>query len=470
MPVDRDDLRDTAKYLRNVRPIDPEEITDYLEGQPDHRAVRVALREEAADLGLVEREDGAFVPVEDDPVRVHFDGVEALPNEYAFALEELLIERYGRDWHDGDSGASLRETIRKLKEDYYRRNPVEYDEEVALAYAIYHLPDYYATVQYVLDDLARDGLLTRDLRVLDVGAGVGGPALGLHDYLASSEDPVLVDYDAVEPSAAADVLDDLLDETGSNFHPSITRETAEAFEFEAGAYDLVCFNNVLSELDDPVAVVERYLDALADDGTFVATAPADKHTSTHLREVERTVEAHEAATVYGPTVRLWEGERPTDRGWSFDERPDLATPGFQERLARGASDPSSFTNTSVKFSYSFLRTDGERRFDVSLSEKRYAKMVDMGHHVPDRIDLVAAKLSRNLAGEGANPLFKISDGSEDVEHYAVLVKENALNRDLLDAEYGDLLVFEQVLALWNDDEEAYNLVCDEQTIVDVYAR
>jgi hypothetical protein len=41
-----------------------------------------------------------------------------------------------------------------------------------------------------------------------------------------------------------------------------------------------------------------------------------------------------------------------------------------------------------------------------------------------------------------------------------------LNRALLEAEYGDLLHFENVLVLWNDDEAAYNLVVGAETAVD----
>jgi SAM-dependent methyltransferase len=464
----REQVRANAQYLRSVRPVDPEEIAEYVEGQPHPAVVRQLLREDAVDLGLVERDDGTFVPVAEGPVSPTFRGVTALPEAYSRVVEDLLVERYGPDWHRGESGDRLRETIRRLKADYYRQRDVAYDADVALAYTVYHLADYYAVAQYVLDVLGGDGLLDHSLRVLDVGAGVGGPALGLHDYLPGA---ALVDYHAVEPSAAADALDALLDETGPNFHATVHRETAEAFE-PPGAYDLVCFCNVLSELDDPEAVVRRYADRLADDGTMVLVAPADRNTSVHLREVERAVggdavggDRDDSLTVYAPTVRLWPGEQPSDEGWSFDEQPDVEVPAFQRRLAEAAADPGEFTNTSIKFSYSLLRRDGRRRIAATADPARHAKMADMERHVTERVDLLAAKLSRDLA-DGGNPVFKVSDGSESVSHYAVLVKETGLNADLAAADYGDLLAFERALALWNDDEGAYNLVVDEETAVD----
>ena len=523
MSVDRDAVRDAARYLRNVRPVDPEEIYEYVEGRPHPAVVRRTLREEAFSLGLVERDDGSFVPVADDPLPPPGWAPGRLPERYERVVEELLVERFGGDWHRGESGRRLREAVRRLKADYYHGNPVEYDETAALGYAIYHLPDYYAATGYVLDELAETGRLPRKLRVLDVGAGVGGPALALHDYLldAAGDDPPLVEYRALEPSPAADVLERLLAETGPNFRTRIHRERAEAFDPESvGPVDLLSFCNVLSELSDPVAVAERYLAAVAADGTLLAVAPADLETSTGLREVERALaDREDGPSVYSPTLRLWPGEGPADRGWSFDAKPDVEAPAVQRRLDRGRdpaelaesaepsetshpskppdaperdepSDavdpdpPGTFLKTTVQFSHSLLRPDGARRVDVRASPERHAKMAEMDRHVSKRVDLLAVKLSVDLSrrGEGSaddrrrsrqrrdpNPLFKVGDGSERVEQYAVCTRESALNRDLLEAPYGAVLAFENVLVLWNDDEGAYNLVVDDSAVVDVVA-
>ncbi|XVH31194.1 methyltransferase domain-containing protein [Haloferacaceae archaeon DSL9] len=490
--IDRDAVRSNAKYLRNVRPIDPDEIAEYIEGYPHPAAVRQTLREEAVDLGLVERDDGTFVPVDEEPVSPRGWSPDAFPDAYAFALEDLLVRAHGANWHVGESGRRLRAAIRRLKADYYHGNDVEYDETAALGYAIYHLPDYYAVVGYVLEALTANGLLSRRLRVLDVGAGAGGPALGLHDYLhedVSGRNPeanetssraALVDYHAVEPSAAADVLSHVLEGTDRNFHATIHRTTAERFDYGAAAgddpFDLVVFGNVLSELDDPVSVVEDARAALAADGSILALAPADLNTSTGLRGIERTLAPVDGdLTVYAPTLRLWDGHAPSDRGWSFDVGPDLAVPPFQRRLDEGArettggdggAEPGTFVNVDVQFSYSILRADGARRFDLRANPERHAKMAEMERHVTERINLLAVKLSHDLSEEG-NPLFKIGDGSEAVEHYAVVTKDSLLNRDLQEAPYGAILEFENVLALWNDDEAAYNLVVDGETIVDL---
>jgi SAM-dependent methyltransferase len=483
-------VRDNARYLREVRPIDPGEIHEYVEGRPHPAAVRQVLREFAFDLGLVERSDGTFVPVESGPVVVDFEGVSALPDRPGRRLAELLVGRYGAEWPTGDSGRRLRERIRAVKADYLRGDPVEYDPETALCYALYHLPAYYAVGQYVLAELAADGLLGRTLRVLDVGAGVGGPALGLADFLP---DDALVDYHAVEPGAGADVLETLLRETGRNVHTTVHRTTAEAFdpagvverngktgsgagerpdaERDDGPFDLVLFANVLSELDAPADVVERYADALAADATLVAVAPADRNTAVGLRAVERAVADGGPYTVYAPTVRLWPAASPSDECWSFDVRPDLAVPTFQRRLDEAAREKDAdhhsgeFVNVDVQYAYSLLRLDGQRRYEVDLDPSVSARFADADDHVTNRVDCYAVKLSHDLS-DGGNPLFRVGDGSQRTDHFAVLTRESVLNRDLHAAGYGDLLGFENVLVLWNDDESAYNLVVDDETVVE----
>ncbi len=470
--MSRQAILDAAKYLRNVRPIDPEEVVEYVEGGEHPAVARRTLRENALSLGLYERGDGTFVPATEEPIEPDFDGVSEVPDRYLSRLDDLLVESFGPDWADGESGGLLRAEIRRLKERYYRQHPVKYDEEAALGYALYHLPDYYAATGYALDELGSRGLLPSTLRVLDVGAGVGGPALGLANY---AED-ALVEYHAVEPSAAADVLEVLLEETPRNFHPTIHRETAEAFEPD-GEYDLLLFANVLVELSEPATVLRRYLTHLASGGAALAISPADRNTATHLREVEHeVVDGHDDYTVFAPTLRLWPGRAPTDHGWSFDRKPDLRVPELQRRLdegtraesERGERDPATgeFTNVDVQYAYSILRRDGLARIDASASEERFAPFAESESHVTDRIDCIAVKLSGSLSEGKGNPLFLLGDGSQSESHYAVLTRQTGLNRALSEAGYGDVLVFESVLVLWNDDERAYNLVVDEESVVD----
>jgi 2-polyprenyl-3-methyl-5-hydroxy-6-metoxy-1,4-benzoquinol methylase len=544
--IDREAVRTNAKYLRNVRPIDPDEIYEYIEDQPHPAVVRETLREEAFELGLRERADGTFVPASTDPIPDPMWQPDMLPRRYDDVIADHLVERFGPEWYHGDSGAMLRSTIRRLKRDYYQQNPVEYDQTVALGYAIYHFADYYAAIGYVLDDLLEQGCLSETLRILDVGAGVGGPAVGIHDYLPESS---LVEYHAVEPSAGVNILTDILAETRRNFRTTIHHESAESFDpTRIGSadnerpFDLVLCANVLSELNDPSVVAKQYLSAVATDGSFIGLAPADKHTSIRLRAIERmltgdvsteppfghedqqipsdivsdlsTVETPDEridATVYAPTLRLWSEKTPADRGWSFDRRPMITAPPTQQRLDDApreagesematseqthnnseAAGDGTFRNETVQFSYTIIRRDGTTRAPVSANPRRHAAMEAMETHVTNRIDLLGVKLSHDLTtsptqkltqhrrGQGYsnaqpshnndNPVFKIGDGSQTTDNYAVVTVEDTLTESLLTAEYGAVLAFENVLCLWNDDEDAYNLVVDDESVVDVIA-
>lgn len=473
--TDRQAIVDSAKYLRHVRPIDPDELAGFVAGGVHPGVVRTVLRESAPDLGLIEREDGTFGPVSEGPIRAGAGPVTALPAVYESRIEDRLVEAFGPEWHRGESGDRIRNVVRRIKEDYYQNRAIHYDSEVALCYALYHLADFYAAIQYVLEELARPGLLDRRLRVLDVGAGVGGPALGLCDYLNDGDrggpGPPLVEYHAVEPSQAADILADLLATTGPNVHTSIHRTTAEVFD-PAGplehndGWDLVLFANVLSELTDPAGVVRRYLDHLGSTGTLIGMAPADRATSVGIRTVERSVT--DLATVFAPTVRLWPDAQPSGTCWSFDERPPIDPPAVQRRLQAGAPEPAhhrEFLKTEVRFSYTILRPDGRRKYVLDLDPGSVAPMAKSEDHVTKRIDTVGIKLSRSLA-ESGHPVFLVGDGSEETDHFAVLTSESALNRDLITADYGEMVVFENALVLWNDDEEAFNLVVDGETVVD----
>jgi SAM-dependent methyltransferase len=465
--IDRDGVRDAARYLRSVRPIDPDEIHEYVEGRPHPALVRQTLREEAYDLALVERSDGSFIPVPDDPIPAVEWAPVRFPDRHANALRDLLVDRLDLDWATGASGDRLRDRLAEVKERYYRAHAVDYDETTALAYAVYHLPGYWAATGYVLARLAQADLLPRCLRVIDVGAGVGGPALALFDLLP---DEAVVDYHAVEASSpAADIFRSLVDPPRSA-RVTVHESRVEAFDATSeGPYDLVLCANVLSELDDSAGVARDLFSHLADDGTFVALAPADRATATGLRETERALVDDGPGTMYDPTLRLWPDARPTDDCWSFDVGRSLAPPGIQTDLdALGAGGPGdgTFVNVDVRYAYALVRRDGQQRANVRASPERHAQLAESEQHVTKRVDALVVKLSNDLTGDGGNPLFLVGDGSQSVDHFAVLARESGLNKTLREAPYAAVLALENVLVLWNDDEGAYNLVVDGEAVVD----
>lgn len=461
---------DAAKYLRHIRAIDPAELDEYVPNA-DQAIIRNILRRHAHALSLWERPDGCFEPIDEAPLSASFDGVKRFPPAYEQIIETALIETFGEQWYAGVSGDRLRDAIRSFKADYYEERTVTYDETTALGYALYHAPNYFASIQYVLDDLVRHGQVPRRLRILDVGAGVGGPALGMHAYL---DDRATVVYDAIEPSEATSLLRTMLSETGPHWQWTVHESTVESFE-PSESYDLIVLANVISELAHPSETLDRLGAALTPNGAILCVAPADKNTSLGLRSVERSlVDDRERFTIFSPTLRLWPDRHPTDPCWSFDERTPIETPRIQTRLdteprARETDrEPGTgeFVHPEVRFSYSILRTDNRRRSGVQLSRDRHVPLAESREHITNRVDLVAVKLSHSLSEGEGHPVYRIGDGSQSVPHFAVHTRETALNRDLSAASYGDVLVINQGLILWNEDEEAINIVIDEPTAVD----
>lgn len=451
-------VEESARYLRGVRPIDPEEIATFVEGGAHPGVVREDLRELAPALGLIERDDGTFIPVPEEPVTVEWEPMRAVPERITRQILDLLVDRWGAGWPEGKSGDRLRSVIDELKAKYESGQGVTYNYDVALGYTVYHLPIHMAAATAVLHELGRDQLLDNQIRVLDVGAGVGSVGLALDEYLPSD---ALLEYTAIEPSEAIDVLTSLFDPTGRNVHQTLHRDRAETASVE-GPFDLIIFSSVLSELTEPVATVDRYLEMLADDGSIALLTTGDRETSTALRSVERTlVDEREVATPYAPTVRFWPDHRPTDRGWSWTRDPDLTVPPFQDALDDGTN---TYINTSVRYSFSLLRTDGRQRHDITLSRTEYVPMAESDSHVTNRVDMGCVILSPDLGSE--NPLYKISDGSESVDHYAVQVHNSELTRRLHESPYGTPLSLENVLLLWNEDESGYNVVVDDESVVE----
>ncbi len=463
---------DAAQYLRGVRPLDPGELVQYVPEEIHPSAVTDVLRDRAMDLRIRERPDHTFVPVDEGPIHPEFAGIHAFPDRLTAVVEDCLIDAYGEDWYAGTSGDRLRDAIRTFKSAYFEGDPVTYDREAALGYAIYHLPGGYARIQYVLDVLGRAGRLSACNRVLEVGPGVGGVAAGLADYLGED---VPVEYLGIEPSGPAlEIADRVLTTTHRNFRWRLERGTIQTADPD-GPYDLLLLANVLGELEDPSAVVEPLVELVAEDGSVILLEPADERTSRLLRRVESAlVDDLGLVDVFAPTLRLWPNRRPTDACWSFARQQLLTVPPFQRALDEGdrartpARDPATgeFVNVDVRYAYAILRPDGQRATTYRPARSRVAALGESESHIGDRVNVAVVKLSHSLAAVDAHPLYVIGDGSQDEEHFAVHTRPTSLNEALTSANYGDILEVEGALVLWNEDEHAYNVIVDEETIVD----
>ena len=108
---ERQEILSNVKYLQNIRPIDPEEIGGYISESPGVELIRSEIRENAFQLGLIERTDGKFIPVSVEPIDSQIVEVQKMPERHAARLENILRERYGTKWQLGESGEIIRGRI-----------------------------------------------------------------------------------------------------------------------------------------------------------------------------------------------------------------------------------------------------------------------------------------------------------------------------------------------------------------------
>ncbi len=455
------DVLEAVKYLREVRPIDPGELVTYVPGASSAEEISTTVRAHAPELALIERKDGTFVPVEDAPLPWREPTIETFPSELEAVIDAVLRDAFGSSWATGTTGTQLRERIASLKAAYLAETTDTYDRQAGYAHLLYHFPRTYVAVRHCLAELMEREVLTNHLRVRDVGAGTGAALAALVDMVPRE---TLIEYEGIEPSPLRELLSKVGTRyAGPNVHLTIRDEPIEAIE-DGGSFDLVMLANVLSELEDPQSVAQETFATVEESGSWIAIAPADPRTSIQLHDVARTLVP--PGTVYSPTLWLWSDHQPSDDLWSFTEQP-IPPPSVQRQLAdeADAADREQYLTTDSRYSYAILRRDDTRRYEVRARSDTYRPLASIPETIGERLNVCVTKLSHDL-GTGANALYRLGDGSQTVACFGALAQESSLNRPIATAPYGAVLSIERALVLWNDDEDAINLVIDDETIVD----
>ena len=127
-------------------------------------------------------------------------------------------------------------------------------------------------IRVPLAELANRGALPARHRVVDLGAGCGAMSLGLVGVLPDAE-ITAIDQDAGALAIAAAAL--------RTFTETFTTCIGDVTKAAIPPCDLVVMGTVLNELDEAsaLAVVERALAAVADDGAVIIIEPALRATS-----------------------------------------------------------------------------------------------------------------------------------------------------------------------------------------------
>lgn len=148
------------------------------------------------------------------------------------------------------------------------------------------LPHYMVAVGYILD-------VPRPPAVLDVGCGHGRllDLLGRHSLSAY---------------VGVDIAEDAIRRARRTAPPEARFVVADYEEFTpAGTFDVVVFNECLSYAPDPARTMQRYVNALADDGRFIVSLCYNWWQYPIWRSLARDFTTAHAASVTNELGQVW---------------------------------------------------------------------------------------------------------------------------------------------------------------------
>lgn len=480
-----------VKYVSGMKPeFMLSEIRDYVKGELTVAQLYDIIGPMAFDLGLrLEPVDGDYRVVRMSQARPlvlndekrkaqdMFLSSPHVPEKLEKLIEEYVEKKTGKAWGDTAVLDKLRKAIVAQKAGYWKEGPkrkISYEKGYdVLGYLSYQFPVYFVQTEHIIYGLALDGLLKDRMKVFDAGTGPGTVPLALADFYRRTKCGESVVYSLekfdenieafmslvpvyaegsglkVEKPIKGDILDININDLPDNI-------------------DLMVFSNVLNELEADVErraeIVRSMAGKLAKDGNIVIVEPADKVNSTEMRKlVVRLMD--KGMGVYSPCSFIWCARCHPESCWSFEEKEDIKPPRLMQKLAE--EEPYRFMNTDIKYSYAVLRKDDLSREKYRVPPKaRFARLSKMKAHVNKHINVVAAVMSGDL-GDKTDHVFKLCDGTSVKPVYAVLpfyhVSPN--NEALLKAKYGQVVEIYGVLARYNKEYDAYNLLVTRNTKV-----
>ncbi|MDD3621129.1 MAG: methyltransferase [Methanofollis sp.] len=402
-----------------------------------------------------------------------------VPRRLERLIEEYVGKKTGKSWDDKVVLERIRTAVVAQKGRYWargRERKISYEKGYdVLAYLGYHAPVYLVQTELLLHRLVRGGLLPRHLRVLDVGCGPGVVSAAVVDYFGRLNGP----------TAEVTGLD--LSEENLEAYTAIVGPYAEHKDVVSvnepvladlchppegalpGPFDLIVFSNVLNELqglrsEEKADIVAGYVSLLSSEGSILLVEPAEKATSTGLREVQRALVERDL-TVYAPCTYLWDTPCQPERCWTFESGPEVRPPRLMEALA-SSREGYRFKNTDIKVSYAVLRTDGLTHWGTLARPAKVARLGALSSHVGRQVNLCAARMSGEI-GDEKRHVVKVCDGTTKKPVYAVLpgYARNKGNEYLLVAEYGDLLLFRNAKVKYNKGADTYSVIVGKKTKV-----
>jgi hypothetical protein len=400
-----------------------------------------------------------------------------LPAPLELGIEKYITKKVGKDWKDPVIIERLRRAIVAQKDDYWKpehKRSLQYTKGYSvLAYLAYHFPVYFMQTGHLLMMLERDGLLKKNMTILDVGTGPGVVPLAIADFYSRLDDAQATVWSLERSEEHIEAFTFLCDASFSMRGVTIKPpQKTDIRSMDLGALperiNLVIFSNVLNELPDATMevradIVNKISGRLAPDGAIVIVEPADEDNATRMRSL--SVMLHKKGlSIYGPCSFIWGSTCTAPRCWSFETAPSIGLTRLMETLAH-CEDSYRYVNTDIKYSYAVLRKDGMRKEKFRLpAGSKFLRLSKLHLHVGKRINVAALKMSGEL-GDTRSHVFKLCDGTAKAPVYAVLPSYHITpeNDVITSAPYGSVLELRNVLVRYNKTHDSYNLLVSRNT-------
>ncbi|MDD1673474.1 MAG: hypothetical protein LUP99_03590 [Methanomicrobiales archaeon] len=399
----------------------------------------------------------------------------ALPVPLQNIIESYIEKKVGKKWDDPIVLERMRTAIAAQKRDYWKegsQRQIRYRTGYSvIAYLAYHLPVFFGQFQHLLLRLTRDGLLRDEIRILDVGSGPGVVPLAITDFFRRLGHG-MVSIHALEGSDEQYEAYQFLVPGFAKEVPGIRIETPIQADLTTisdtrlpRGNDLVIFSNVQNEMSPSITeqraamILHRYAECLSDEGTMVIMEPADLANATHLRRISLATTSSGALSLYAPCTFLWGRRCATDRCWSFVSSGDIQPPRVMEALAQGPHG-YRFLNVDMKASFALLRKDGRTRCQHQVSPGApFLPFSELPRHIGHVVNVIAGVMSGDI-GDSNHRVFLVCDGTSVKPVYVILPYHHTGNktRTLMEAEYGDVLEFHEILVRYNRSYDAFNLL------------
>ncbi len=480
-----------VKYVSGMKPVFMlSELRDYVMGEVTVAQLYGILEPVAHDLGLkLEPSDGDYRVVRLAPARPvalseegrkaqeEFFGSPHVPEKLERLIEGYAGKKTGKPWDDPAVLDKIRKAVVTQKAGYWREGPkrrISYEKGYSvLGYLAYQFPVYFVQAEHILFGMALDGLLKDRMKVLDVGTGPGTVPLAIADFYRRTGCGEAIVHSLEKYDENIEAFMALAPEYARGGSVTIEKPVkGDLLQLKAeelpGGIDLMVFSNVLNELgadtERKAELVRSMAGRLADGGNILIVEPADKENSTQMRKLAVRL-MDRGMGVYSPCSFIWCARCHPESCWTFEAKEDIRPPRLMQKLA--AEEPYRFMNTDIKYSYALLRKDDLSREKYRVPGKaRFARLSKLKAHINKHINVVGAVMSGDL-GDKDNHVFKVCDGTSVKPVYAVLplFHESPSNGPLLKARYGQVVEMYGVLARYNKEYDAYNLLVARNTIV-----